>query len=414
MVRHDFFKTLLFVRTLMLWSTISYSQEDSSIHFLQKHVEFIAHFDQEGRFTGSQGELQTAVYLEHQLQQIGAKPIACAYIRPFSFPLPKKIASQPSRDSLTGLNVVGYLDFQKKKTFLIGAHYDHLGRNEFSNARFPEKTGEIHPGADDNASGVSTVLLISQWIAEHSEVHEANYIIAFFSGEELGLQGSNSLVQELKKMGITIDLMLNFDMVGRLNSDRKLLIEGSASGDILDAILEQFNQDAKFSLILHPSGVGSSDYTPFYLDSIPVIGFSTGSHDDYHTTEDTSEKINYIGMNEVSRFSYSLLQQFEKENITYQSTPIKTVRSRSSLNVSLGIMPGYGSSESGLLIEAVIDDGPAKLAGLMRGDLILAIDECIVNDIHDYMNCLSNFEKGDTSHLSIQRNNEILIQIIKF
>jgi hypothetical protein len=374
---------------------LTFSQRDKDTTLLVQHVQFLASPDNEGRLTGSFGELRTAEYLEERLEELGAQPISCGFTRPFNFAYEYKTPDEIKVDSLSGLNVVGFFNYQKDKTILIGAHYDHLGRNEYGSGRNPEKTGEIHFGADDNASGVAAVLELARRLTKNKENHSVNYIIAFFSGEELGLQGSKKLVNELREMELPISFMLNFDMVGRLNQERELTLEGVGTGDLLDSLIQLINTDYDFQVRLSMSGVGASDYTPFYLDSIPVLGLTTGVHQDYHTIYDTPEKLNYRGLLEVIQYSYDLVQTIAEEEIRYMETPVSTSRSRSSLKVSLGIMPGYGSS-NGLMIEAVMDDKPAKKAGLQRGDEIVGIDECIVNSIHDYMDCLSTYDRGDT------------------
>jgi hypothetical protein len=388
-----------------LFPILLVSQQSKDTTTLVQHIEFLASPENEGRLTGSYGELNTAEYLEERLEELGAQPISCGMIRPFRFVYEHKTIEGVKSDSLSGLNVVGFIDHQKEKTLLIGAHYDHLGKNEYGSGRHPHQTGEIHFGADDNASGVAAVLDLARLLTTTKEEHASNYIIAFFSGEELGLQGSKKLVNELKDMGMPLAFMLNFDMVGRLDTLNQLYFEGVGSGHVLDSLIHAINRDYHFKAQLHVSGVGASDYTPFYLDSIPVLGITTGVHQDYHTINDTPEKINYKGMLDIIDYSYDLIQSIARTDIRYQETPIPTTRSRSSLKVTLGIMPGYGAS-NGLLIEAVMDDKPAKKAGLQRGDEIIGIDQCTVHSIHDYMDCLSHYDQGDTVVIRYLRDNK--------
>jgi hypothetical protein len=246
-----------------------------------------------------------------------------------------------------------------------------------------------------------------------NEYFGANYLIAFFSGEEQGLQGSKAFADFLEIKRLKLHAMFNFDMLGRLNEEREITIAGVGTGNTLDSLLEVTNELFDFTMNKIESGVGASDFASFYFHQIPVLGFSTGSHEDYHTIYDKPDKINYRGMNNIINFILNLSQEIENNEVLFQETKQAEKRNRSSLKVTLGIMPGYAAVE-GLTIEAVIDDKPAALAGLNRGDIIISIAECEVSSIYDYMECLAPFNSGDETFVRFLRNGLINEVYVKF
>lgn len=279
-------------------------------------IYYLASTEADGRLAGSKGEEYARKYLVKSLEKIGLTPLVDSFIQPFSFVHTSKKHAIIQKDTLKGVNIIGYIDNQKQKTILIGAHYDHLGKNEYGFGRFEKETGKIHYGADDNASGVAGVLRLAQRIVANQIEHEANYIIAFFSGEEFGLHGSNYLSNYLKQENIPIEFMLNFDMIGRLNPQKALYVEGLSSSRNFDSLLTELNSVAVFQLHKKQSAIGTSDHTSFYLDSIPVLAFSSGVHSDYHTINDTPDKINYTGIIQIVDFTYQLFHTLEKTDLT--------------------------------------------------------------------------------------------------
>lgn len=303
----------------------------------------------------------------------------------------------------TGHNVAGYLDNKAPHTVVIGAHYDHLGYGESGNS-LHTGTPAIHNGADDNASGVAAMLEIARQLKNNPQAPRSNnYLFVAFSGEELGLFGSNYFVQHATVPMETVNYMLNYDMVGRLDSINKTLtINGAGTSPGWQSLnrITTGNLNIKTT----ESGVGPSDHTSFYWQKIPAIHFFTGIHTDYHKPADDWEKINYRGIEEVVQYSLELINTLNEDGkLTF--TPTKTEESQKApkYKVTLGIMPDYAFEGTGVRITGVVDGRPAQTAGLQSGDIITQIDDTPVKDMYSYMNALGKLSTGKKSVVIILR-----------
>ncbi|MEX0596757.1 MAG: M20/M25/M40 family metallo-hydrolase, partial [Candidatus Paceibacterota bacterium] len=194
-------------------------------------------------------------------------------------------------------NVIGFINNKKSKTIVIGAHQDHLGYNEYGGSRDP-KSGKIHNGADDNASGVAMMMQLMRKIKKTRKFKKANYLFIAFSGEEQGLLGSNYFVNHPTIDLKTIKYMLNFDMVGRLDSNKKtLMVYGVGTSPEWKKALDNTQTDTTVLKIkTTESGIGNSDHSSFYYNNVPVLHYFTGQHGDYHKPTDDEHLINYEGM----------------------------------------------------------------------------------------------------------------------
>lgn len=387
---------LLFLLPSLTWGQL----KDTT--YLKKITEQLTNKEANGRQTGGSGEFFSASLIQKELEKIGIDAYSKSYFHSFSFDFVKK---DSNTTQLNGNNVIGFIDNFKSKTIVLGAHYDHLGENEFGQGRTINHNSHFYPGADDNASGVALLLNLAKDLYAKRELLNANYIIAFFSAEELGLHGSKNFVKDLSENQIAIHAMLNFDMVGRLIPEKKLVVDGVASAKVFDSLLNIAQQSSSLVLDKNDSGVGGSDYTSFYLNDIPSVSFTTGVHNDYHTVKDTENKLNYTGMIEIKGFIADFLQHLEQSEITFQETKVNETKKRSKLKVSLGIMPSY-SSDSGLVIDAVIKGKTADFYGFIEKDVIIGINNCDVTSIYDYMDCLSTFDEGDEAIIRILRSNK--------
>ncbi len=307
----------------------------------------------------------------------------------------------------TAHNVVGFLNNKKKKTIIIGAHQDHLGYNEFGGSR-DTKGGSIHNGADDNASGVAMMMELMRKISKTRKYKKNNYIFIAFSGEEQGLLGSNYFVNHPPVDMKNVLYMMNFDMVGRLDSLKKsLMIYGVGTSPEWKPAVEKLKLDTtQIKVKTTESGTGSSDHTNFYYQNIPVLHFFTGQHYDYHMPSDDEPKINYHGM----YLCYDVVMQMikavnKKKQMPF--TPTKSEESaRMSFKVTLGIMPDYIYDGVGLRVDGVNMGKPGEKAGLLKGDIILSLGDYTISNINDYMKALGGFKKGDTVKMKIRRGNE--------
>ncbi|MFQ3352359.1 MAG: Zn-dependent M28 family amino/carboxypeptidase, partial [Candidatus Marivariicella framensis] len=271
-------------------------------------VEYLSSDELEGRSTGSKGEELAANYIEKRFKELNVEPIGeNGYFQEFSF----KQKSHPhdtistsdsiQENSITGKNVIGFIDNKSINTIVVGAHYDHLGFGG-EGSLYRSDSLKIHNGADDNASGVSLMLDLA---AKLKDNNNNNYMFIAFSGEELGLLGSNFFVKNPTIDIKSINYMINMDMVGRLNNENTLAVYGLGTSPIFKQTIKSNNKN--FKIIENESGVGPSDHTSFYLNDIPVLHFFTGQHSDYHKPSDDSELLNYEGINLISDFIYSII-----------------------------------------------------------------------------------------------------------
>jgi aminopeptidase YwaD len=304
-------------------------------------------------------------------------------------------------------NVIGLIDNKKSKTIVIGAHQDHLGYNEYGGSRDP-KSGKIHNGADDNASGVAMMLQLMRKIKKTRKFKKANYIFIAFSGEEQGLLGSNYFVKNPTVDLNTLKYMLNFDMVGRLDSSKKtLMIYGIGTSPEWKKALDKTKSDTSVLKVkTTESGTGSSDHTSFYYHNIPVLHYFTGQHGDYHKPSDDEHLINYEGMYWCYDHVLGIMKAVNKvKDFTFTPTKQESA-GRMNFKVKLGIMPDYVFDGPGLKIDGVNLGSVAEKAGLLKNDIITKIGTYEISNIQDYMAALSAINPGEKLELIVKRGNE--------
>ena len=309
-----------------------------------------------------------------------------------------------------GYNVAGIIDNGADNSIILGAHYDHLGMGgETSRYHGPPA---VHNGADDNASGVAALLELAYQLKDRPLNY--NIIIMSFSGEEKGLLGSSALIRNHDIDESKIVAMLNFDMVGRLDSAYDLTIFGTGTANEWDSIMSLIHDD---SLNIKPasSGIGGSDQMSFYLDSIPVLFFFTGFHLDYHTPSDDADKINYQGIAYVVDYAMKVIENINNfSSLTYHTTKAKTSGNHSyRKGPTLGIVPDYGAT-GGMAINAVLEGKPGQKAGLKKGDIILKIGDKEVKDIYDYMDALKLCKFGKNYPIVVKRKSIEITLTLQF
>jgi hypothetical protein len=305
--------------------------------------------------------------------------------------------------SLTGHNVIGYIDNGAPYTIILGAHYDHLGHGEDEGLNLGG-TGEIFNGADDNASGTAAVLELAKYLKD-SKLKNNNYLFACFSGEEEGLYGSKYFTENPVVPLDHINYMINFDMVGRLNdASHTLYIGGFGTSPSWGKILP--GKTKSLNVKFDSSGVGPSDHTSFYLKNIPVLFFFTGAHKDYHKPTDDVDKINFVGEFRVIQYVENILKETnKKEKLSFEKTK-EPQMSMSHFTVTLGFMPDYTFSGSGVRADEIIDGKIAQRIGMMPGDVIIKLGDFNITDINNYMEALSKFKKGDSTKVTVMRGND--------
>ncbi len=305
----------------------------------------------------------------------------------------------------------------KNEFIVIGGHYDHLGMGgEGSGSRKPD-TIAVHNGADDNASGIASILEIAEKFANQKDKPKRSIIFIAFGAEEIGLIGSKFFVKnppvDLKK----INAMINLDMIGCLDTMTKdLTVGGIGTAKEWDILLKKYSKDNYFNLQKMESGYGPSDHASFFLEDISVLYFFTGVHDKYHTPADDIEIINFDGLKHVANFAFEISNDILRNDkkINFIATEIvKSEKRRHNLKVKLSIVPDFsGIEKKGMRVDAVVKGGIAEKYGLLKGDIIISMENKKINNIHDYMNRLKTFKVGDRITIGVMRNEKKMTFIL--
>lgn len=384
---------------------------------LKKHISYLASDELKGRLAGSPEEQKAADYIAAEFKKISLKPyLGTSYSIPFeySYKLNPKDSLHPEKVNIKAQNVVAYLDNKAAKTIVIGAHYDHLGLNEHGNSTKMNSKGEIHNGADDNASGVSGVLELARMLSQNKTQEKANYIFALFSAEEDGLLGSKELVDVIKKQTNNVAAMINMDMIGRLNAAKDLQVGGTGTCPEFSKMVDR-NKPAGFHVTMDESGTGPTDHTSFYLKDIPVLNFFTGTHTDYHKPSDDEEKINYYGVKNILEYVFRCANEIANlDAIVFTKTKANAEKIRPKYKVTMGIMPDYSEHPDGMHIDGVTENRPAQKAGIQEGDVITKIGSTIVKDVYSYMEALGKINPGEEVDVTFSRNGTSQTVKVKF
>ncbi len=296
---------------------------------------------------------------------------------------------------------------------LVGAHYDHLGHGETGTAM--ERKGEehqIHPGADDNASGTAAVLELAAAFArewkQHPDQFRRGLIFALWSGEEIGLIGSSHFAEHPPVPLSNVVANVNFDMVGRLR-DNRLSLQGVGSSSAWRRLIEKRNVAAAFHLALQDDPYLPTDVTALYPKRVPVLNFFTGSHDDYHRPTDRPETLNYPGLERVTRFAHGLIVDLLQS--TNRPDYLAVARadqggSRETLRAYLGTIPDYATEVNGVKISGVRAGAPADKAGLKGGDVIVEFGSQKIANIYDYTYAMDAVKIGQPVTIVVLRDGQ--------
>ncbi|MDX1939831.1 MAG: M20/M25/M40 family metallo-hydrolase [Saprospiraceae bacterium] len=400
-----FFILLVFVTNILL----AQKSKSEALQGLRVDVVYLASDLLGGRETGTEGEKLAAQYIASRFEKLGLKPAGSngTWYQSFDFKYNPNPHSTSGGEDRSGKNVLGYLDNGAKTTIIIGAHYDHLGHGGSSSLAANDKS--IHNGADDNASGIAALLHIAEYLKTSGKAKNNNYLFMGFSGEELGLVGSKFFVENATIDLANINYMLNMDMVGRLNAEKVLSINGVGTSPLWKEALDKIKA-GDIKMVTTESGVGPSDHTSFYFVDKPVLHFFTGQHTDYHKPGDDSEKINYEGLLDVSNFIITLIENLDaKGKLAFTKTKDESQNRRAAdFKVTLGVMPDYVHSGEGMRVDGVLDGRPGAKAGLQKGDIIIQMGEYQVKDVYGYMEGLSKFKAGDKTKVKVKRGNEVV------
>jgi hypothetical protein len=307
------------------------------------------------------------------------------------------VAILPGRDAKLG-----------KQAIVIGAHYDHLGLGD-SHSLAPSLIGQIHHGADDNASGTSGVLELAHGLAARRSELKHSLVFVAFAGEETGLLGSSYYTQH---PAIALDqtlAMLNFDMIGRI-SKNKLYLGGTGTSPGFKKLVEDANRSTGFELSYSASGYGASDHMSFTAREVPVLFFFSGLHGDYHKPSDTWEKIDAAGGAKVVELAANIVKELDalpdKPQYVRVAEPISPVMGGGAgYGTYFGSVPDFSESEHGGVKFADVREGsPAAKAGFKGGDVLVEFDGKKIDNLYDFTYALRARKPGDKVMVTVLRS----------
>jgi hypothetical protein len=372
----------------------------------------------EGRGVGTKGLSEAAGLIAAQFQAYGLLPGGDrgTYLQTFTIP------NGPDGKPHQAANVIGYLPGAKAEwktqSAIVAAHYDHLGHGWPDVHKGDE--GKIHPGADDNASGVAVLLELARAMAA-ADRPSRNVVFIAFTGEEAGLAGSRHFVSAPSPFPLDgIIGVINIDTVGRLFDERvSVLATGTATE------WQHIFRGAGFVTGVEgrniPEAIQSSDQAPFIERGIPAVQIFTGAHADYHRPGDTAEKIDADGLVKVAAFVREAVaylgERPEKLTVTIPSATTPTAAAAPAAGrtgeaiprrASLGTVPDFAFPGPGVRAEGITEGSPAASAGLQPGDIIVRLNDRSVANLQEYSNLLRTFKPGDTVSVVVQREGKEL------
>ena len=387
---------------------------------IRTDIAYLASDRLEGRGTGTAGNDSAAAYIARRFSALRLRQLAADYRQSFiARPTGAAHSAQPA--SLRSQNVFGLLPGRdpslEGQYVVVGAHFDHLGRST-AGALDPDAKDAIRNGADDNASGTAAVLELARLLS--ATPPRRSILFVAFSGEEMGLLGSQYFVEHSPVALDSVVGMLNFDMVGRLRED-KLIVYGVATARELPALLDSANRSvggppsswsAPLRVTALGDGFGPSDHSSFFARNIPVLHFFTDLHEDYHRASDDVGKINANGEAHVVDVAERVVRAIADRpaRLTFvrsAAPPPVAAGSRPGSSVYLGSIPDMSANEgSGLRLTGVRAGSPAEQAGLAGGDVIVEFGGRVVKDLNEFSDALYSHKPGDEVSVTVVRNGE--------
>ncbi len=305
------------------------------------------------------------------------------------------------RNEIAVKNVGGVIP-GSDEVIVIGGHYDHLGYGQMGST---DSERGVHNGADDNASGIAEMIELARIMATDPPGPTVWFVA--FTGEEVGLVGSNWFVNNPPSPIEEVKYMLNFDMIGRITNDKLSLLGIESASELMDLALEVSDR-SPLELACSGGGYGASDQTSFYIKGVPVSHFLSTLHEDYHNMKDDISKINSPQMVDLLDLSldlvYTIADPKIKLTLVEKSPPAKS--GRGGRRVSMGTIPDFTQPDSvrGVRIQGVTSDSPAEKAGLQGMDVLVGIDDIILDNIYDFMFVLKKHIPGDEIVVKYKRD----------
>lgn len=320
------------------------------------------------------------------------------------------IATRFESNSISTDNIIGVVEGEgplAHETIVIGGHYDHLGFGGYG-SRTQNRTGEVHNGADDNASGTAAVVELARRIASGPKPKRRMVFICF-SGEERGLIGSNYYVNNPVFPIEETVAMLNFDMIGNLK-DNRVEVNGVGTAAEFEAIVKKADELVPVDISIVPGAFAGSDHLPFYTRGIPVMFCFTGMTDIYHTPDDDFKTLNIEGAVTVIDYSEQLLRGMDalEKRPTFAEGQRAARRNPVAKTPFLGIQPNIAASgANGIVLRGVRPESPAAAAGLQTGDVITSVGDTTVAGYQTMIEQLSKMKPGDKLKITFKRGEEV-------
>ncbi|MCP5069941.1 MAG: M20/M25/M40 family metallo-hydrolase [bacterium] len=321
-----------------------------------------------------------------------------------------EVTIERTRDHVS--NVVGVLTGSDPgltdDAVVVGAHYDHLGLGGHGSLA-PSRRGQVHPGADDNASGSAALLVVARSLARGPAPRRSVVFVAF-TAEEIGLLGSAYFVDH-RPSGLPAPVaMLNMDMVGKLRNDRIVLF-GSESAEEWKPLLADQADALGLVLAYEGHGTGPSDQTSFYLKKVPVLHFFTGAHSAYHTPDDVVADIDVAGLARVSELVTRVARETANgPRMAFRGQPATAHRTPGAgpgYGPDLGTIPAFGGDPVvGVRIAGVRPGSPAERSGLQADDVVVSFAGVSIRDLAEFAALLFAEEAGNQVEIVVQRADE--------
>jgi hypothetical protein len=419
------------------------TRTDGDTALLRRDIDYLSSDALEGRLTGTPGNDSAAAYIARRYELLGLGVVGdtsgrdCIPVGSLARSLERETGSQVALEARDGAacpapyfqpfkarsvaaahagldtalatqNVMALVPGTDPKLagqyIVIGAHFDHLGRSTFG-AMDPDAGNAIRHGADDNASGTAAVMELARLFAR--EPARRSVIFANFSGEELGLLGSQHFVEHSPVPIDSIDAMLNFDMVGRMRND-KLIVYGVASARELSAIVDSANVAPAFAITAVGDGYGPSDHSSFYAEGIPVLHFFTDLHEDYHRATDVASKVDVADEARVVNYAERIARAIANRpaRLTYvRSAPPPQITQGAGNGAYFGSVPDMAAGDVvGVRLMGVTPGSPADKAGVRKGDVVVEFGGMEVKDLYQYTDALRAHKPGDEVKVVVQRD----------
>jgi hypothetical protein len=376
---------------------------------VRSDIEYLASDALQGRGTGTPGNDSATAWAARRYAALGLRPILPTFLQPF-VARSAMLAHNGVAAELPSNNVVAYLPGTsatlRNQVIVVGAHIDHLGRST-AGALDPDAKDAIRNGADDNASGTAAVLELARLL--RASPLRRSVLFVNFTGEELGLLGSQYFVEHSPVPLDSMVVMINFDMVGRLRAD-KVIVYGVATAREMPSLLDSANAHAGMDLRRVNDGFGPSDQSSFVAKNIPVLHFFTDLHADYHRATDDADKINAAGEARVIALAERVVREIDARDarLTFVRMPAPApVAARSGSNVYLGSIPDMASGDiKGLKLTGVRAGSPADSAGIRAGDIVVELDGMPVTDLQTYSDALYAKKPGDVVEVVVLRDGQ--------